>query len=165
MSDSVLLKLVNSRTANYRELRTLIGVTPMAVPPPPDSIPDERKHEYGKLYYEQNKLLWSRLQTAYLLEAVTLAGYYALIRDDKPSLAAGLILLTSIMLILLTAITQRDGLYLRQMREAGWLPLGEVDHKTTFGLAAKTLAVWIPFILLIANTILAISTLAPVVRR
>jgi len=115
--------------------------------------------ERGKLFFEQNNLLFSRIQTAYLIEAGTLAGYYVLMDRGYGGLAAGLIVLSVILLLLLLGILQRDAQILKKMRDEGWLPLGRAPR--WFGFSGKGLTLAVPIVLIIANLILASLTLTP----
>ena len=122
------------------------------------SPPDDLKHEYAKLFYEQNKLLWSRLQTAYLVEAGTLTAFYVLLKDRQPEIALGTCILGSVLLFVLLLILVRDVQFHTAMRQ--WLPLATISPTwRTLGIRGKYFAIVIPIVLIVANAILVLCTM------
>ena len=71
--------------------------------------------EYLKLWMEQSKLFWSRLQSAAVLHTAVLAGWYTL-GPTHPRLRCALLFLGLILSVFLLAIMVRDARYLDSLR-------------------------------------------------
>jgi len=79
---------------------------------------DTSKIEYVKLWMEQSRLYWSRLQTATALHTGVLVGWYYLQRDkDSPALALFLLCAGILLSILILVIMWRDTRYMDAMRK------------------------------------------------
>ncbi len=104
-----------------------------------------------KLYVEQNKLLWGRLQIAYLIEASALAGFYVVRSDHESRLAFSLLALSAILLLLLALLIYRDTQHLEKFGTDAGVP----KIAMIFGfISGRRLAWSVPVVLLIANILL-----------
>lgn len=81
-------------------------VTNYYIYPPGSGVPKDDKIEYEKLWMEQSKLFWSRLQTAALIQTAVFAAWYQL---EDNILRNGVLILGGILLILVALIMWRDG--------------------------------------------------------
>lgn len=82
--------------------------------------------EYLKLWNEQSKLFWSRLQTATVLHSGVLAGWYKL-RQDNSSLQFFLLLIGSIVTMAILIIMYRDDQYMDKLRDLAGEYFPKVD--------------------------------------
>jgi hypothetical protein len=83
--------------------------------PKPDS--DPAKLEYAKMWMEQSKVMWSRLQFIHLMHVGVWAGWFTLVYNRFPPYASETVLaLGPIFSIFFAIIISRDGKYMDELR-------------------------------------------------
>ncbi len=108
--------------------------------------------EHCKLFLEQNKLLWGRLQTAYLVEAGTLTAYFVT-SAAAPWLSVMTLLLSVVLLVILFLLVCRDVQHLHQLQHPLIQRIDGLIYGTVNG---RLLALLIPIVLVAINCGLAI---------
>jgi len=118
------------------------GRTPM----PPSTA------DAATLFTEQNKLLWGRLKTAYLIEAGALVAFYVT-AANAPWQSVVILLFSVFLLLLLFLLVCRDVQHLQQLNHPAVTPIRGLIFDQ---LSGRLVALVVPATLLIANSSLAI---------
>ena len=117
------------------------------------------KEEAVKFWREQSNLMWSRIQTAAVVEAGGLTGWYHLFFKDTPfGFCSSLVMLgfSGILLLVLSVLMRRDAQYMDRCGEIAGNKLPRTTQKPLFGWNGRTLAIGIPLVLGELNIIFVI---------
>lgn len=101
----------------------------------------------------QSKLMWSRIQTATVIEAATLGGWYRLWNVGRTVhlwLGMLVLLIGGCLLLIVSLLMRRDGQYMDKCEELaqGRIPSPE---NPKFGLHGRKIAPCVPLCLSVAN--------------
>lgn len=64
------------------------------------------------LWQSQSKLMWSRIQTATVIEAAVIGGWYQLWNAHRSALAIAILILGAFFLLVVSYLMHRDGQYM-----------------------------------------------------
>ncbi|MBI5236348.1 MAG: hypothetical protein HY886_08890 [Deltaproteobacteria bacterium] len=106
---------------------------------------------------EQNKLMWSRMQTTAFIEAGTLTGWYKVCGDGHPALGAAILLLGYGLLVIVSLLIRRDSQYL----DACSIAIADIMptrlRPPLFGILGRHIAIALPLLLAIINVVLVFT--------
>jgi len=105
----------------------------------------------------QSKLMWSRVQTASVIEAGTLTGWYKVWLDNHPCLALAILLLGACLLVVVSLLMYRDSQYMAACEEKAEDRIPK-PKDALLGLSGRHIAVCLPLLLAVMNIVLAITT-------
>jgi hypothetical protein len=111
-----------------------------------------------KFWQEQSRLMWSRVQTASVLEAGTLGSWYTTWKDCFPSISIGILVFSVILLIIVSLLMRRDAQYMESCQRF----LGDEflrPERPLFGISGRLIAAIFPMILCLANISLVFFTI------
>lgn len=104
----------------------------------------------------QSKLMWSRIQTASVIEAGSLAGWYKVCGDKHPDLAVAILLLGAGLLVVVSLLMRRDSQYMYACEAVAKVRMPSPDPPL-IRLSGRRMAVALPSILAILNVILVFT--------
>ena len=103
----------------------------------------------GRFWLEQNRTLWSRLQTIYLLEVVLLSGWYVLRRADPYWFVCVAMIFGSVALAVLCFIVIRDVEYLNKIGDKLGNEIPKPSH--AYFRSGRAMVLLVPFVLIAVN--------------
>lgn len=107
-------------------------------------------------WQEQSKLMWSRVQTASVIEAGTLAGWYKVWGDQHPGLGVAILLLGAGLLVIVSLLMRRDSQYMAACERVAKDRMPSPTPPLV-GLYGRRIAVALPFLLAIINVVLVFT--------
>ncbi len=110
----------------------------------------ENKAASASRWVEQSKLLWSRLQTASVIEAAALAAAYKMCMDRRRCLQILVLALGMVLLLLVFFLMKRDAEWLDAFHEAAGDCLPKVKE-LFWGLKGRCIGYIAVFTLIIAD--------------
>jgi hypothetical protein len=124
-------------------------------------IPQEAKMNKAKMHEDdvlsfwraQSELMWSRVQTASVIEAGTLAGWYKVLGDKHLVLAPAILGLGALLLVVVSLLMRRDSQYMDACETVAPNRIPE-PNSAFLGLSGRKLAFALPLLLGICNLIL-----------
>lgn len=121
---------------------------------PPNFDEDKIKAEYSKVWVEQSKLLWGRLQTAYFLHVGVFGGWFGLHANGyKPFIQVVTLSLGPILSIFICLIIWRDGAFMDKIKACAGNCLKNEDLDNKRG---RWFAIWIIILLSLFEILLGI---------
>lgn len=104
----------------------------------------------------QSNLMWSRVQTASVIEAGTLAGWYKVWGDKHLGLALAVLLLGVGLLVVVSLLMHRDSQYMDACERVASNRIPK-PSSPFLGLSGRCIAVGLPLLLAICNLVLAFT--------
>jgi hypothetical protein len=115
-----------------------------------------KPEEAVKFWLEQSKLMWSRVQTASVIEAAALAGWYKLLRDNQLGTALVVLVLGAGLLVVVGLLMYRDSQYMVACERVAGDQMPQ-PSPPLFGLSGRRIAVGSPLLLASCNIVLAFT--------
>lgn len=108
------------------------------------------------LWQFQSKLMWSRIQTATVIEAGVLGGWYQLWESGRSALTVAILLLGAALLLVVSLLMRRDSQYMTacETRAGDRIPK---PGPPLLKLKGRRIAVLVPLSLAICNVVLAFT--------
>ena len=116
-----------------------------------------RKEDAVALWKFQSQLMWSRTQTAAIIEAGTLAGWYKLFEEKHLLIAQFLLGFGAIIIIGILILMKRDSQFLDRIRDENEQEIPRPSDPI-FGLAGRRVAFILLYFIAICNLILILFT-------
>jgi len=110
-----------------------------------------------KLWQEESKLMWSRIQTVSVLEAGVLTGWYKLCETNQSLLAKALLIVGSLLMFIIGILMHRDAQYMKACEDAAGDNFPK-PQKPCLHISGRWIAIGIIFILTVCNLLLLIQT-------
>ena len=117
------------------------------------------REEAVKFWREQSNLMWSRIQTAAVVEAGGLTGwYYLFFKETSFGFWVSLLILgfSGILLLILSVLMRRDAQYMDHCGKIAGNKLPRPTKKPLFGWNGRMIAIGIPFVLGVLNILFAV---------
>lgn len=103
----------------------------------------------------QSSMMWSRVKTVALIEAGGLAGSYKVWGDGLTSLATGILMLASMLLLTVGVLMYRDSQYMEACRRDAGELFPRLIGRPFLGVSGRYIAFGTPILLATVNFCLA----------